>query len=209
MKERIRTIYKVGKHALHVTDTYDEAKGLVEIFFNENGRELLNSQRVIPHPWFDRLSHDFSELLRRFEFDAKDFCFVGSAPLAILGVRDVRDLDFVSVADGVDFGLKEIDCHNSDFPLLGVSHLDIVTNPRHHFVVGGVKVLATRFLLEYKRQRGEQKDIEDIQAATLILQGKTPSTSLRVEIARRFSLRYWVRRAKLVALKMRYKMRMG
>lgn len=42
MKGEIRDIFKIGKHAIHISDSNEEAQLMAELLFNENSRHALN-----------------------------------------------------------------------------------------------------------------------------------------------------------------------
>lgn len=47
LKERIRQIYGVGKHSIHITDSSEESLKLSDIVFNSNSRTFLSSSKKI------------------------------------------------------------------------------------------------------------------------------------------------------------------
>jgi hypothetical protein len=206
MKEEIRNLFGVGKHSIHINDTHEETQMLTEWLFNENSLQLLNAMVNRPLSWFNRLFSDYKSWLKKASYDKSDFCIDGSGSLAALGLRDVRDLDFLFGAKGKPpvTGFKELDCHNNEHQHKGISLEDIVYDPRNHLFFDGLKFVSLELLKKMKLNRSEEKDKYDVAMMKKVLSGQSIKLSVKQRVKRIMSYSFIKSKIKLQALKARY-----
>ncbi|EKO3825638.1 hypothetical protein NTE12_002016 [Vibrio harveyi] len=159
-KETVRDIFKIGKHALHITDTANEARLLSKLVFNSSSIELANLCKpwVYPDFWYNLKSLSNSSL-------ASDITLVGSFLLGLLGIRKPSDMDFLSS----QFSEKElklngciISNHESEiryYPKDILSSFDVGDSVCFFL---GVKIADINTILSMKTKRSETKDISDV-----------------------------------------------
>ncbi len=149
LKEEIRDDLGLDKHALHISDTPEETERLCELFFNNNSLFLLNNSRkafLIDIPLEDRLRN------------IEDIAITSSFVLNLYGIREARDVDYISEKGRSISGLNS---HNKLFNKQEIK--DLVYDPENYFIFKGIKFLTLEKVLEFKQKRGEPKDARDVK----------------------------------------------
>ena len=155
VKKKIRQLFKVGNHSVHINDTQEETLRIGSLLFNENSRQFLQKSPFKLSPNNQKL---FKEHLEAQKSNSQDYCITGSFVLALYGLRESRDLDYVYHGTPLLGG----DTHNKYAHLFNTSIDDIIYNPNHHFYFAGVKVASLEVIRAMKQKRGEPKDHVDI-----------------------------------------------
>jgi hypothetical protein len=162
-KELIRTYYDVGNHSIHITDGEEEVLMAAQILFNDNSINLL---RIGGNylPGFHSMLFRYRNWLEQSGLNRESFCVDGSACLALLGLRECRDIDFLYHGDIklLQDLPEKIECHNSQQELYSHVISDIVSDPRLHCWYMGVKFCIPSLILEMKQRRNETKDRVDV-----------------------------------------------
>ena len=168
IKEQVRRIHDIGFSSIHITDTKDEARRISELIFNENGLHFLDHAKWHKYDTEQRIE-EFGELLHATRTNPSDVVVDGSFILALYGLRDAHDVDFLSS--------QEVDCSNSDFEAHddqlgyhGVEKIDLLFDPRYSFVYSGLKFVSFKQLRRMKMNRDEAKDRHDAAAMTRLLE---------------------------------------
>lgn len=164
IKEQIRDLYKVANHSVHINDTHEETLRIAGMLFNQNSIQMFRHKISIPKT--------NQKMFKKYFEDTKDdpdsYCITGSFVLALYGIREAKDLDYI--------------CHGRPAVGMGSSHNqyaffydttldDIIYNPKNHFYFAGRKVATLEVVRKMKEKRGELKDIADIKNID-ILQGQ-------------------------------------
>lgn len=206
LKVRIRDLYRIENHAVHINDTWDEALHLAEIFFNENSIHFLNHCAIREFKWFNRLLKHYKEWLDKSGANRERFCIDGSSVLAAYGLREARDLDFLHLDENVITDFREISSHNEEAHLYGTTVDDIILNPENHFYYSGLKFASLNAIMGMKRRRGEYKDIEDLRLITNRLSETRGRLSIPINIrAKQFlSARFIYQKMRFTALQARF-----
>ncbi|MGB0806686.1 MAG: hypothetical protein ACPGRC_08345 [Salibacteraceae bacterium] len=205
LKEEIRDLFSVKKHSVHITDTYSEVYKYGRLVFNNNSVHWLNHFTFKNYDWFNKLLSHFVQWQKDSLFDLNDFCIDGSASLSAYGIRVARDVDFLYGKEReISTGFKEIDCHNErlnyDLKQIG----EIIYDPRNHFYYKSVKFISLNLLREYKINRGEKKDLIDIEGIDSLNNGNELKRSVSELMRNLISLRFWKARVKFFLFKIRY-----
>ena len=123
---------------------------------------------------FKSLYNKYVHWLNRNKVQRDRFCIDHGAVLAVYGIRDCGDLDFIH--DGYEKLLKQdsthpfaimdqdLNSHNGLYPrFYPLSKEEILYNPKNHFYYFEHKVLALPILLDIKKKLNRPKDISDLQ----------------------------------------------
>ena len=206
MKEEIRKVFNISKHAVHINDTKEETLELCGLLFNDNSLHWLNYSIVKNFPWFNRLHTHFCNWLIKEGLNPIDFCIDGSATLGAYGIREVRDLDYLYFGDykKISTGFKEIDCHNEELLFHSCCRDEIIFNPENYFYYFGVKYISLRNILNAKSKRKEKKDLVDIERINALLSRRTIKEPFRQKIKRYSEPSYLKGKIKFQLLKLRY-----
>ena len=171
MKARLRDIYKIGNHSVHINDTCPETIRIAKFVLNNDTIDFSNKANT-------RLSGNslslFSEFYQHYldlSQEQQDSIIIdASFVMNVWGIRNARDIDFLtsSVTDASTIQRLvtpgKIDHHNDEFRKYSDMEIDdLVYNPNQHFYWHGVKFLTLTLLKKFKRARNEPKDINDIK----------------------------------------------
>lgn len=163
LKEKIRQLYNVGNHSVHINDTHEETIRIASAVFNKNSIHFLNNTKPQYlqnfHIYFEQYRNWFS----RHNEDRDNFCIDSSAVLSAYGLRDCRDLDFLYSGHDIHTGIEKIDCHNEEMKYYLHKKDDIIFNPDNHFYHLGFKIASLEVVKAMKQSRSESKDLLDIQ----------------------------------------------
>ena len=163
-KGRIRDLFGLANDSIHVNDTHEQTVAIAQAVLNANSVHFLNHARPASLPNFTRLFARYREWIARERLDARRLCVDGSAVLAAYGLRDIADLDFLHAGAPVPAAPDPlISPHNEEAAhhhAAGVT--DLVMDPRNHFYLDGVKLVALHRMREMKARRAEPKDAADV-----------------------------------------------
>ena len=163
LKEKIRNIYGIGKHSVHINDSFEETELLANILFNQNSIDFLNYASVKNFSNFWMLFEKLKNAVRRENIDTELFALAGSAPLSLLGLREANDIDYISQNDTIYFDDEKISNHVTEKSYYPYSFDDIIFNPQNHFYFSGIKFASLDVIKKMKLRRGEPKDFRDIK----------------------------------------------
>lgn len=205
MKDKIRDIYNIGKHAIHINDTKEEALELAGLLFNNNSIHWMNHAQLKEFTWFKTLFNQYKSWIIKTKLDSQKYCIDGSSTLAIYGIREARDLDYVYFGkENNTSGFKEIECHNDELTYHKISRDDILFNPNNHFKIDNFKFISLLQIKNMKQNRNEEKDIIDVKLIDTLSKNKTINIDFK-EYIRVFSqLSYWKAKIKFLLLKVRF-----
>jgi FkbM family methyltransferase len=162
-KQKIRSIFNIGKHSVHINDTHEETLRLAKVFFNENSIHFLNHADPKYFIRAETLLDFYRQWLGQRTADRDRYCIDGSFVMAAYGIRDARDLDFLSAnVKDVSTGNELVSCHNDEIHHYTTSRDDILFNPENHFYFDGIKFANLDVIRSMKTKRNEQKDRRDV-----------------------------------------------
>lgn len=177
-KTEIRQLCRVENHSVHINDNHAEAVRLARLFFNDNSIHFLNTAQPEHFPRFWGFFAGYRRMLLERGLDAADFCVDGSAVMALYGIRDAQDLDFLHAGDAAfESGVPGVNDHNSEAHHHAVKREDILGDPANHFFYEGIKFASLETIRRLKVKRNEGKDRADVEAIDRLLAG-TPRASL-------------------------------
>jgi len=162
LKKEIRNIFSIDNHSVHITDYHDEAVDVSKLLFNENSIDFINRSAIKESRWLETLMTDFKIWIKENKLNSDNYCIDSSAVLCAYGLRECRDLDFLSIEGSPDTGIEEIGCHNSEIKYYKKNIADIVNGPLNHFFYNGLKFCSINTVKNMKKNRGENKDLEDV-----------------------------------------------
>ena len=163
-KERVRNLFGISNHSVHISYTRDEALRVAKLAFSSPSIRFANAAPLREMPKFNRLLSAYRNALACVE-DSDDFCVDGSAVMAAYGICDCADLDYISHGDQRLSLNSEalISSHNGyGRYYTGKTIDDIIYNHCNHFYLQGMKFASLVNVREWKRARGEPKDHVDV-----------------------------------------------
>lgn len=191
LKARVRALWNLGKHSIHITDTWPEAVRLARLLFNQQSLHFL--EHAAPNR--------FPDVAARVKLFRTEMAGHGADPdlsaldtgmvLGAYGLRMPGDVDFRSVTQVTLPPPFERHESAQDAPKLG----DILTDPALHFHFWDQRFVALHVVAETKLQRMAGRDHEDLARMSALLRGQK-SGSFAGQFAR----------LRLVRAKLRFKM---
>lgn len=159
VKDKMRSLFDLGKHSLHITDSKNETIEMTDIILSDNTINFLNKCNALQYKNTFRLLEEAMLLKKQYH----DICFTGSIVLALYGIRQANDIDYIISLDNIP------ESHNSLLPLYGFGKDDALYKSELQFSFFGLKFLTLDCIKKFKNHRGESKDIDDIKLIDIIL----------------------------------------
>lgn len=158
IKDKVRSIFNIGKHSIHITDNNKETIELASYILNENSLDFLNLAEH--YQYNDGLLLDFSNKLNNLNLNFDDYVIDSSYVLSLYGLRPAKDLDYLTLSKQIEG--KGIDYHGSCLKFYGKSESELIYNPKNYFIYKGVKISSLEVVRQFKINRNEEKDKKDI-----------------------------------------------
>ena len=150
MKNKIRALFDVGNHSVHINDTHEETVRITKTVFNDNSIHFLNNRKNNSFPKYKKLMTNMKP--------NDNEVITGSTVLSLYGLRDCKDIDLIY------YNNPPADSHNQ---YLGTYYKptldDIINNPLYHLYYQGFKYVSLNVIKNMKILRNEPKDIIDVQ----------------------------------------------
>ena len=162
-KARVRELFDVGNHSIHITDTREEAWRAARLAFSKNSVAFVNRRPVVMMRNFETLFSEYRRAITDVPND-EDFCVEGGAVMAVCGIRDCGDFDYLHhqtpLRVGVDERIRENNGHAHYHR--GRTLDDVIFDHRNHFYWQGLKFVSLENLRSWKVARGLPRDHRDI-----------------------------------------------
>lgn len=162
IKAAVRKNFHLEYSSIHITDTKEEADRIGRLVFNENAVHFLNYANPMRFARSEKLIQEFKDYILGLDVDLNDIVIDGSAVLAIYGLRECSDIDFLSLSPIPE---KEdmYESHDEQLRYHEKSKEDLIYDPFLHFVFEGLKFVSFDQVFNMKSFRNEIKDKVDIQ----------------------------------------------
>ncbi|MDB4458979.1 glycosyltransferase family 25 protein [bacterium] len=180
-KNKVRNLFDVGNHSIHINDTHRETVELAQMLLNKNSIHFLNNSRLRRQITFERLLRDYQRALFNQKVNTDRYCVTASSVLSVYGLRDCKDIDYLHIESSNELSAsREIQSHNQ----YGVGRYstnpdDILLDPENHFFYGGVKYVSLEIIRLLKLQRNEPKDVKDVALIDSLYELKSENFILR------------------------------
>ncbi|MBW3110293.1 hypothetical protein KYJ26_00355 [Bacillus sp. MCCB 382] len=174
LKKKIRDIFNIGNHSIHITDTKEEVVQMVNLLLNENSVQFLNNGKPNHYVQFNHFIDKLKAKLIEYNLPLEEFTIDSSSTMALYGLRDVEDIDFLTISK--EYKVLEDDYfHNHhDFVKYYNQTLDnLVLNPQNYFYFSDLKFTTLDVILEFKKNRFEYKDQVDVKLIENIMKKKS------------------------------------
>lgn len=162
MKDKIRDIFGIGKHSIHITDNKHETKKLASLVFNNNSVDFLNNGKPREFNSTIRRVDEYNNFLHENNMSHNDYVLVSGIVMALYGIREAKDIDYVTLSEVVEN--ETIDFHEKEYQYHDCSISDLIYNPNNFFYFYGIKVITLDKMKKMKKKRGEKKDLLDLDS---------------------------------------------
>lgn len=149
IKDKIRNIFKIDKHSVHITDNDKETQMLSNVIYNKNSRDFLEQG----NPDDVRQINDIINCIKREKL-SDNFIFLTQATMMLYGLREKGSID--AIMDNNTYAISEI---NS---IKCCKKNDLLHNPCNYFVFNGYKFISFNAIIKYTKNKiikTEKKDI--------------------------------------------------
>lgn len=160
IKLSLRSVFGIGKSSIHITDNDRETRFLSKTLLNYNGFHFLNNAKPFRFEEFHKKLKIFRDHIFKNNMPLEDFVLCGSSTLGLYGIRDPKDLDYLS--SNFDLKTEIIQNHFKEIKFYGKSREELIHDPSNYLFFNGFKFLSIERTLEFKKNRNEIKDQKDI-----------------------------------------------
>ena len=173
LKEKIRDVFQIKKHSIHISDNHTEVLQLASLLLNKNSIDFLNSGKPNYYMDFNRKLDKFKKKLLNNNFQLDHFIMDSNSVLGVYGLREGGDLDFMTISTGYEIIEDNYSQNNNNcIKLYGTTIDNLVLNPDNYFVYKEFKFLTLKVLRRLKKNRNEQEDKINIKLIDRVLKKK-------------------------------------
>lgn len=175
IKDKVREIFNVGKHSIHITDTKEEAIRVARVVFNDNSIHFLNyakpNRYISTHTKIDK----FKEFIVKNELDVNDVVLDSGIVLSAYGLRESSDIDyFVDDNEKLKYHNEELEYHDEELEYHDEEKLELIYNPKNYFYFNDFKFISFNQLYKMKQNRADKnsdkKDINDCKMMEALIE---------------------------------------
>lgn len=191
MKEEIRDIFKIETHSIHITDNSTESVQVCNLLLNDNSLDLINNAKPDTYIDFNKKIINFRTEIIKNKLPLDNFIIESGSVMALYGLRDSGDIDFLTVEKKYECLENEIiENHNHAIDLYNSKIEDILFNPENFLVYNDMKFVTLKLLRVMKKKRKQNTDKLDLELIDNYLRNKQNYKMVCIRI------RYYVERKK-------------
>jgi hypothetical protein len=164
VKRKIRDLFGMENHSIHISDNYLETRYISQLLLNPNSFHHLCFGNPDKHVCINEKLEEFKSNLYRHCFNLQDFVIVSDSVLAIYGLRDAENLEFLSSTGYCRMNpvQKNTAYQKHVMDLYGCTIEDMLYNSRNYFIYNGIKFASLKRIRYMKKNRGLKADRLDI-----------------------------------------------
>ena len=171
IKNKIRSIFNVGKHSIHITDTREEAIRTAKIVFNDNSIHFLNYAKPNQYISTHRKIDIFKEFLSANNLNSNDVLLDSSIILSAYGLREAKDTDYFCHDNSkIKVKFDDINIHDEELKYYGENKNDMIYNQKFYFYFNDIKFISFTQLYKMKTNRDEEKDKNDCKMMEALIE---------------------------------------
>lgn len=171
IKEKIRNIFNVGKHSVHITDTKEEAIRTTRIVFNNNSIHFLNYAKPNKYISTHKKIDEFKEFIKKNELNSNDVLLDSSIILSAYGLREAKDTDyFCRDNNKIKVEFDDINIHDEELKYYNEEKNEMIYNQKFYFYFNDIKFISFPQLYKLKTKRAEEKDINDCKMMEALIE---------------------------------------
>jgi len=178
IKGKIRALFNVGKHSVHITDTKDEAVRAARIIFNDNSLHFLNYAKPNKFISLHSKIEKFKQVVRKNGVDPDGVVLDGGMILSAYGLRECSDIDYLTVDNGafknndeeLEHHDEELEHHDEELEHHDEEKLELIFNPKYYFYFNDIKFISFAQLYKMKNNRAEEKDQNDCNTMEALIE---------------------------------------
>jgi len=172
IKDKIRSVFSIGKHSVHISDTKEEATRVARILFNENSVHFLNYGNPAKYKSTYKKLEYFKSFIQKNDISAANVVLDASTILSLYGIRESNDIDYLSEKNNIKYPDKLIEPHDDELEFHKEEKNNLIFNPELYFYYDDLKFISFQQLFKMKRNRFEVKDQNDISLMKALIDQK-------------------------------------
>ncbi|MBO4897374.1 MAG: hypothetical protein J5590_03660 [Clostridia bacterium] len=178
LKEKIRGIFKIENHSIHITDTKDEAIEAGRIVFNKNSIELLNYGEPLKYKALFENIINFKSDLSVNNCNPDEYIVGGDSVLALYGLRNSDKVEYFSDNSKcvVLEKSKEYTDIGNQLPLYPASLEEMLYKPADYAYYMNIKFVSLNLIKSMKEKKNNACDKNDLKLIKAF-EKKTQDTS--------------------------------
>jgi len=164
IKDKIRGLFDVGKHSVHITDTKEEAIRVARVVFNDNSVHFLNYAKPNIYISTHEKIKIFNKFVLKNNLNTIDLVLDSGIVLSAYGLREASDIDyFVDDNIKIEYHDEDLEYHDEELEYHDERKLELIYNPKNYFYFNDLKFISFEQLYKMKKNRDEAKDIIDLR----------------------------------------------
>lgn len=162
IKDKVRSIFNVGKNSIHITDSKYEAIRISRVVFNDNSVHLLNYGKLNKYLSKYQKIDNIKKFIRENKINKSDILIDASLTLSCYGLREAKDTDFFcNLNNELKIKFDKINNHDEVLKYYKNTKQELIYNPNNFFYFNELKFISFKQLYKMKINRGEIKDKND------------------------------------------------
>lgn len=193
IKDKIRDVFNVGKHSIHITDIKEEAIRTARVVFNDNCIHFINYAKPNRYISTHNKINEFKRFIEKNNLNRNDLLIDSSFILSCYGLREAKDTDFFCSDNSkikVDF--DDINIHDDELKYYNKEKSELIYNPKNYFYFNDIKFISFDNLYKMKTNRNEKKDINDCK----IMEALVENNKIK-EYINKFKQQYFYTKVKI------------
>jgi hypothetical protein len=156
LKDKVRDVFNIEKHAIHITDTQEETIRLGRLLLNENGIHFLNY--AYPRKFINSKRQDIPQFLSSKNLDNQDVLFDDSLVMDLYGFHRCDRISYL-------LSLSQYEESNDKFlnEFYTETKSELIDHPKNHFWFKGIKYISIEQVYQMKLLRRTSRDMTDIK----------------------------------------------
>ena len=174
IKDKVRDIFNVGKHSIHITDTKEEAVRVARVVFSDNSIHFLNYAKPNQYISTHRKIDIFKQFVEKNKINLNDVVLDSGIVLSIYGLRECSDIDyFVDDNDKLKYNDEELEYHDEELEYHDEEKIEMIFNPKYYFYFNDIKFISFNQVYRMKKNRAEEKDVNDCKIMEALIEDNT------------------------------------
>lgn len=171
IKDRIRDVFNIGKHSIHITDTKEEAIRTAKVLFNDNSIHFLNHARPNRYLSTHLKIAKFKNFILENDLNSQDILLDSGIVLSAYGLRESSDIDYlINDNSRIKIHDEELEGHDEELVFHDKEKDDLIYNPENYFIFNDLKFVSFAQLYKMKKNRNEIKDVNDCKMMEALIE---------------------------------------
>lgn len=162
-KSEFRRNFSLGKDSIHITDNKKETLNICELVINENAIHFLKNSKLIDYSKISDNLNNFKTHIAEHDLDLDNYAINSGFVMELYGFRKSLDFDVLKINNDDRSNEEMYSSHNSQLVYFESKVEDLLFDPRNYFKYQNVKIISLRNVYNFKRNRLEEKDLQDLK----------------------------------------------